>query len=60
MQISVMDYRKHFPGIMMHELRGYFPRTIASAQSAEDVREARILAWRQFTADASSAPVPRQ
>jgi hypothetical protein len=60
MQISAMDYRKHFPGIVMHELRGYLPRTIASSQSAEDVRAARIQAWRQFTAAKSSAPVPRQ
>lgn len=60
MQISAMDYRKHFQSIVMHELRGYLPRTIAGPKSANAVREARIEAWRNTVSAASNRPVPPQ
>lgn len=60
MQISAMDYRKHFPSIVMHELRGYLPRTIAGPKSSDAAREARIEAWRNTVSAAANRPVPPQ
>ncbi len=55
MRITGMEYRDHFPGIVLQEPRGYLPRTIVSLKSADDVREARVEAWRSSQ---SATPQP--
>lgn len=60
MQIASMDYRKYFPRIQLHELRGYIPRTITEAQDADALRDARIEVWRKSGFGTSASPATGQ
>ncbi len=60
MQIAAMDYRKHFPRILVHELRGYIPRSIAEAADADALRDARIEVWRKSGFGTSASPTTGQ
>lgn len=46
MQIRGMDYRQHFPTILVSNLWGYIPRSIALPPDSEAIREARLEAYR--------------
>ncbi|MFN9984499.1 MAG: hypothetical protein ACK52S_03005 [Pirellula sp.] len=56
MQISGMAYREYFPNIVLQERRGYLGRSIASAKGADDVRVARIDAWKKNHSAGGNAP----
>ena len=60
MQIAAMDYRKYFPRIQVHELRGFVPRTIAEASDADAIRDARIQAWRKSGFGSNASPATGQ
>ena len=46
MQIRGMDYRQHFPTILVSNLWGYIPRSIALPPDSEAIREVRLEAYR--------------
>ncbi len=46
MRITGMDYQSHFPRIRKVELIGYQPHTVLSPAGENELREARIAAWR--------------
>lgn len=46
MRITGMDYRSHFPRIRTVEMIGYQPNTVLSPAGENELREARIAAWR--------------
>jgi hypothetical protein len=46
MQIRGMDYRQHFPTILVSNLWGYIPRSIALPPDSEAIRKARLEAYR--------------
>lgn len=46
MQIRGMDYRQHFPTILVSNLWGYIPRSIALPPASEAIREARLQAYK--------------
>lgn len=56
MQISGMAYREYFPNIVLQERRGYLGRSIASPKGADDVRLARIDAWKKNHSAGGNAP----
>lgn len=60
MQIAGMDYRKYFPRILVHELRGYIPRTIAEAADANALRDARIDVWQKSGFGTNATPATGQ
>ena len=45
MQIRGMDYRQHFPTILVSNLWGYIPRSIALPPDSEAIRKARLEAY---------------
>ena len=47
MQISGMAYREYFPNIVLQERRGYLGRSIASPKDVDELRVARIEAWKK-------------
>jgi hypothetical protein len=47
MQISGMAYREYFPSIVLQERRGYLGRSIASPKDVNELRVARIEAWKK-------------
>jgi hypothetical protein len=46
MRITEMEYRNYFPGIRTQEPRGYMPNSILLLPTDEEIRQARIDAWR--------------
>ncbi|MCU0707181.1 MAG: hypothetical protein MUF23_02710 [Pirellula sp.] len=46
MRITGMEYRNYFPGIRTQEPRGYMPNSILLLPTDQEVRQARIDAWR--------------
>jgi hypothetical protein len=56
MQIAGMEYRDHFPDIILQEPRGYLARSIVSLSSDDEVRQARIAAWRASPFASQSLP----
>ena len=47
MQIAGMDYRLHFPTVRNSALWGFIPSSIALKTGSDDVRAARLEAWKQ-------------
>lgn len=56
MQISGMAYREYFPNIVLQERRGYLGRSVASPKGADDVRVARIDAWKKNHSAVGNSP----
>jgi hypothetical protein len=48
MQVRGIDYRQYFPTILISQLWGYIPRSIALPPSSEKVRETRLEAYRNL------------
>lgn len=55
MQIRGMDYRQHFPTILVSNLWGYIPRSIALPPDSEAIREARLEAYRDAAKKAQAS-----
>jgi hypothetical protein len=55
MRITGMEYRDHFPEIVLREPRGYMERSIVNLRSADELRTARIAAWRESVSTSRSA-----